>query len=177
MTMTNQYARFLLAVSLSGSMLFVAAQGASAASFSAKVVSVVDGDTINVFHDGKKERVIFDGVDCPELAQDFGEQARKFTDDACYHRVVTVEDNGRDSRGRTIGVVYLSDGTNFNEELVRQGLAWWSDKYAPNNASLKRLHNEAKTAHRGLWAAENPIPPWIFRNGERKVQAAVIKSK
>jgi endonuclease YncB( thermonuclease family) len=145
-------------------------------SFSGKVVSVVDGDTINIMHGDTKEKVIFFGIDCPEIGQDFGDQARKFTDDRCYHQVVTIEDHGKDSKGRTIGVVMLADGTNLNQDLVKQGLAWWSDKYAPNDATLKQLHANAKSQKIGLWSAPNPVPPWIFRNGSRDVQAT-IKTK
>jgi micrococcal nuclease len=142
--------------------------------FSGKVVSVVDGDTINILHNGTREKVILYGVDCPELAQDFGQDAKKFTDDACYGKVVNVEEKGQDSRGRTIGVVLLPNGINLNRELVKQGLAWWSDKYASSDANLKQLHEAAKTAHAGLWSSPNPIPPWIFRNGDKGVQATVM---
>jgi micrococcal nuclease len=142
--------------------------------FSAQVVSVVDGDTINVLRDGARQKVILYGVDCPELTQDFGQEAKKFTDDACYKKTVNIEEHGQDQRGRIIGVVLLPDGTSLNRELVRQGLAWWSDKYAPTDATLKQLHEAAKTAHTGLWAGANPIPPWIFRNGDKGVQATVM---
>ncbi len=147
-----------------------------AATFAGKVLSIVDGDTLNISCNGNKEKIILYGIDCPELTQDYGRQARQFTDDLCWSKIVTVEERGRDSHGRTIAIVYLPDGTNLNQELVRKGLAWWSDKYAPTDAELKQLHLAAKAAHAGLWAAPNPIPPWIFRNGQKTVQAT-IKSK
>jgi micrococcal nuclease len=155
-------------------VLTVWALPAVAGTFSAKVVSVTDGDTLTVMHDGAREKVILFGVDCPELAQEFGPQAKKFTDDCCYGKVVSLEEHGRDPRGRTIAVVRLPDGSNLNQELVHQGLAWWSDKFAPDDAQLQQLHNTAKTAHAGLWSAPNPIPPWIFRNGEKGVQATIM---
>ena len=43
-----------------------------AESFNAQVVSVTDGDTVNVMHNGARERVILYGVDCPELARIMG---------------------------------------------------------------------------------------------------------
>lgn len=161
---------------LAGIALAVNATAALADTFTGKVVSVVDGDTLNVMTGDSKERVILYGIDCPELAQPFGEEARKFTDDRCFKKNVTIDEKGHDSRGRLIAVVTLSDGTQLNQELVKQGLAWWSDKYAPEDQTLQSLHKEAKSARRGLWSAPNPIPPWIFRNGQRNVQAT-IKSK
>lgn len=159
-----------LAIFVSGAM----APAALAESFTAKVVSVVDGDTINVMHNGTKERVILYGVDSPELGQAFGAEARKFTDDQTYGKIVTVETRGTDPKGRTIAVVLTPNGSNLNQELVQEGLAWWSDKFAPKDAKLKALHVAAKSAQRGLWSAPNPIPPWIFRNGEKAVQATII---
>lgn len=150
------------------------APDAMAETFAAKVVSVVDGDTINVMHNGAKERVILYGVDSPELGQQFGAEARQFTDDRIYGKVVNVETHGTDPRGRTIAVVFAPDGSNLNQDLVKEGLAWWSDKFAPKDTKLKGMHVAAKTAQRGLWSAPNPIPPWIFRNGEKAVQATII---
>lgn len=155
-------------------MFFCLLSPAVAESVSAKVVAVLDGDTLKVQLGDSKEKLILYGIDCPEIGQDYGQEAKKFTDDRCYGKLVTIEQRGLDKFGRIIGIVTLPDGTNLNEELVRQGLAWWSDKFAPKEETLKRLHNEAKSAHKGLWAAAKPIPPWIFRNGKRDVQATIM---
>src|SRR5262249_28522002 len=125
-------------VLLAGTLL--AAAPAQAETFTAKVVSVPDGDTLNVEHNGTKEKVILYAVDCPELGQAYGEEARKFTDERCWKKVLTFDDRGRDDKGRTIAVVYLADGSSLNQALVEQGLAWWSDKYAPKETKLKELH-------------------------------------
>ena len=174
LTVLGIYVRILTLFCYCTIVLALSAPAALADIFSAKVVSVVDGDTIYIMHNGTREKVIFYGIDCPELAQPFGPEAKRFTDEACYGKVINVEEHGQDSRGRTIGVVLLPNGTNLNRELVRQGLAWWSDKYAAGDLNLKQLHEAAKTAHAGLWSAPNPIPPWIFRNGDKGVQATVI---
>jgi len=142
-----------------------------------KVVSVSDGDSLTVMHDNVREKVILFGVDCPELNQDFGAQAKQYTDQACYGKMVTINQHGADRRGRVIGVVYLPGGSNLNEELVKQGLAWWSDKYAPNDKNLKAYQETARAQKLGLWAAPNPTPPWIFRNGEKAVQGVIKTGK
>ena len=147
---------------------------AFAASFSAKVVAVVDGDTVRIQLSDTKATVVFYGIDCPELTQSFGAEAKKYTDEKCYGKVVSIELMGKDKMDRLLGVITLPDGTNLNQELVKQGLAWWSDKYAPKDEMLKRYHSAAKTSHRGLWSASNPIPPWIFRNGEKSVGGTIL---
>ncbi|MDZ4835931.1 MAG: thermonuclease family protein [Candidatus Melainabacteria bacterium] len=147
---------------------------ALAASFSAKVVSVVDGDTFKVQLSDTRATVILYGIDCPEPTQEYGEEAKKFTNENCFGKVVSIDLRGKDKMGRLIAVVSLADGTNLNQELVNKGLAWWSDKFAPKDELLKRFQSDAKTARRGLWSASNPVPPWIFRNGEKSVGATIL---
>lgn len=47
--------------------------------YSGKVVGVLDGDTIEVMHRGKVERVRLQGIDCPEKGQAFSNKAKQFT--------------------------------------------------------------------------------------------------
>jgi micrococcal nuclease len=158
---------------LAAAGLFLTQLPVSAESCQVQVTAVIDGDTLFVSHDGKKEKVIMYGIDCPELGQFGGEEAKQFTNACCYHKDVTLDIHGHDKFNRLVAVVLLSDGANLNQELVKRGLAWWSDKFAPDDAALKRLHSEAKNAKVGLWAAPNPVPPWIFRNGDKSVQATI----
>ncbi|MEA3547386.1 MAG: thermonuclease family protein [Thermodesulfobacteriota bacterium] len=44
-----------------------------------KVVSVSDGDTIKVLHNGEQVKIRFYGVDTPEKAQSYGKAAKRFT--------------------------------------------------------------------------------------------------
>jgi micrococcal nuclease len=149
-----------------------------AQSGSAYCTAVVDGDTLKVrYENGTQARVILYGVDCPELDQPSGTEARAFTNSLVYRKTVWVEARGKDSHGRTIALVRLPDGTNVAEMLVQKGLAWWSDKYAPKDEALKKAHETAKSAQVGLWAAPNPIPPWIWRNGQKNVGAKILPSK
>lgn len=158
------------------SLIAVSVSPAFAETFSAKVVSVPDGDSLNIVRapGGKSEKVILYGIDCPEMGQEFGQEARAFTDGACYKKEVKIEETGNDTKGRIVANIYLSDGTNLNQKLVEKGLAWWSDKYAPNDKTLKDLFSAARTQKIGLWSsATKPIPPWLFRNGEKNVGAQI----
>lgn len=168
--------KFLLSSFSVFGLLVLSATSVAAETFSAKVVSVPDGDSLNVVRapGGMSEKVILYGIDCPEMGQEFGQEARAFTDGACYKKEVKIEETGKDSRGRIVANIYLSDGTNLNQQLVEKGLAWWSDKYAPNDKALKDLFSEAKAKKVGLWSsATKPIPPWLFRNGEKNVGAQI----
>jgi len=73
---------------------------AQAEIFSGKVVGILDGDTIEVMHGGKPERVRLNGIDCPEKGQAFGNRARQYTSELAFGRVVTVQAMGHDRYGR-----------------------------------------------------------------------------
>ncbi len=140
-----------------------------AESFSGLVVGVHDGvhdgDTLTVMHLGVGEKIRLNGIDAPEKSQDFGNRAKEFLSQNVYKKNVTIEVFGKDKYKRTIGVVILPEGTNVNQEMVKNGYAWWYEKYAPNDLSLKSLEEEARRDKRGLWSQSNPIPPWDFRHG------------
>ncbi len=130
-----------------------------AASFTGQVAGVIDGDTIEVMHEGKAERIRLHGIDCPENGQSFGKRAKEATSGLVFGKTVMVEGRGRDKYGRTIGDVFR-DGLHVNQELVQDGWCWWFRKYAPNDRVLERLEAEARAAKKGLWRDPAPIPPW-----------------
>ena len=136
------------------------------ADFSGPVVAVLDGDTLDVLHNGQAERIRLHGIDCPEKGQPYGKRAKRFAADLVAGKTVLVHAFGRDKYKRTIGEVVLPDGTNLNRELVQAGLAWWYRKHSKDQ-SLGELEAEAREAKRGLWAEPKPIPPWVYRHPER----------
>jgi micrococcal nuclease len=127
------------------------ASPAFAESFHGRIVAISDGG------------VRLYGIDSPERKQTFGTRARQHTDALAHEKLVRVEVKSMDRNGRTVGVIFLSDGRNLNHELVRAGFAWWVPKYARNDHELERLEQDARKAKRGLWADPNPVPPWEYR--------------
>ena len=133
------------------------------ADFSGPVVSVLDGDTISVMHNGRAEKVRLSGIDCPEKGQAYDKRAKQAASALVFGKEVTLQTHGKDNYGRTLGDVFLLDGTNVNHELVKQGWCWWYRKYAPGDMVLEGLETEAREAKRGLWAGPQPVPPWEWR--------------
>ena len=83
--------------------------------------------------------------------------------DLAFGKEVTIQTHGYDKYKRTLGDVFLLDGTNVNQELVKQGWCWWYQKYAPGDTVLEGLEKEAREAKKGLWADPHPVPPWEWR--------------
>jgi len=128
----------------------------------AYVVRAVDGDTIEVQIDGRREDVRYIGIDTPETVkpdtpvQCFGPRAHRFNSRLVTHKrvrlVFGVE--RRDVYGRLLAYVYL--GHRFvNAELARRGLARTltippNDRFARR---FERLQTAAARSGRGLWGA------------------------
>jgi micrococcal nuclease len=130
-----------------------------------KVIAVKDGDTIDILFDGKAFTIRFAHVDCPEIKKDqpFGQAAKKFTSDLCFGQIVTVINEGKyDRYKRLIGVIINEKNENINKELVKAGFAWHFKQFS-TDSSFDDLELVARQNKIGLWAEENPIPPWNWR--------------
>jgi len=139
----------------------------SASEITGSVVSVIDGDTIEVLHNDKAERIRLSGIDCPEKGQAYGKRAKQAASDLAFGKEVTFQTFGKDKYGRTIADVLLPDRTNVNHKLVKDGWCWWYRKYAPGNTVLEGLEKEAREARKGLWTDPQPVPPWEYRRSRR----------
>jgi micrococcal nuclease len=131
-----------------------------AADFTGPIVSVLDGDTLEVLHNGRAERIRLSGIDCPEKGQAYGNNAKHAASDLAFGKEVTLQTYGLDKYKRAIADVLLPDGTNVNHTLVKDGWCWWYRKYAPVDTVLEQVETEAQKAKKGLWADPQPVPPW-----------------
>jgi len=141
-----------------------------------KVVSIKDGDSIVILTtDTKQIEIRLEGIDCPEKGQDFGNRAKQFTSNLVMQQNVTVQTSGLDGYGRTLGYVFLSDGTNLNHELLKAGLAWHFVKYN-KDPDLATLENTARSNKIGLWSHTNPTAPWDWRASKSENYPSVGES-
>lgn len=70
-------------------LLFLLHPSGAFAGFTGPVVSVLDGDTIEVLHNTHPERIRFSGIDCPEKSQVFGTRAKQATSALVFGKDVT----------------------------------------------------------------------------------------
>lgn len=136
--------------------------------FEAKIVGVVDGDTVAALVLGKEVKIRLNGIDAPESHQDFGNKSKQFLAELVFQKNVFLLVYGKDQYRRWIADVILPSGENVNERSVREGFSWWYEKYAPDNLRLQSAQQEAKENKSGLWAQENAVPPWEFRRPSPK---------
>jgi len=110
------------------SLLFLFSPSRAVADFSGLVVSVLDGDTIEVLHNDRPERIRLSGIDCPEKSQAYGTRAKEAASELVLGGEVTLRTYGKDKYGRTLADVLLPDGTHVNHTLVKNGWCWWYRK-------------------------------------------------
>ena len=111
--------------------------------FTGPVVSVLDGDTIEVLHNTHPERLRLSGIDCPEKGQAYGTRAKQAASALAFGKDVTLDTHGQDKYGRTLADVLLPDGSNVNYMLVKDGWCWWYRKYVPGDRALEGHEREA----------------------------------
>lgn len=141
----------------------------------ARVLYVIDGDTIKVLHNNNKESVRLIGIDTPESrnnrravlqAQDMdkttneivqmGRTAKRHAQSLVRKgSLVSLEFDAqqRDRYGRLLAYVYLPDGRMLNAEIIKNGFAMPltvppSVKYSK---MFVELYRQARQEKKGLW--------------------------
>lgn len=128
-----------------------------------KVIRVVDGDTL-VLSPNEKVRLI--GVDTPETkhpkkpVQCFGREATEFTRWMAAGKKIHLQldqanaaTGHKDRYGRTLGYVYLEDGTFLNAEIIRQGYGHAYTRFPFRHLEeFRDLQREAREKGLGLWS-------------------------
>ncbi|MBL7649092.1 MAG: thermonuclease family protein [Candidatus Hydrogenedentes bacterium] len=121
------------------------------------------GDLVTVSREGKPMTIRLYGVACPVAGQPLADGATSRVLEAAMESTVTVELVGQDTAGTPVARVTLPDGRSLNEDLVRQGLAWWDAPNTPEARGFQRAATEAISAKRGLWSTPAPLAPWDYR--------------
>ena len=129
--------------------------------FTAKVIAVLDGDTVLIKRASGLLKIRLAEIDAPEKAQTFGETSKRSLSDMVMGKQVRIVSQTIDQYGRMVAHLNIN-GLDVNAEQIRRGMAWEYSNFHGNKA-LIALQNEAKRVPRGLWAQSDPTPPWEWR--------------
>lgn len=131
----------------------------------ARVVGVMDGDTLRVLTSQNQQiKVRLAQIDAPEKKQAFGNASKNSLSDLVFGKVVQALVADHDRYGRVVAEVALN-GLNINQEQVRRGMAWVYVQYA-KDAQLFEIERQARKAKIGLWADSSPTAPWLYRHDQ-----------
>ncbi len=141
----------------------------------AKVLKVVDGDTLRISYKGREESLRLIGIDTSEsrvnprakresqrTGEDLktiihmGKEATKYVEGLVKQGDqirIEFDVQARDKYRRLLGYVYLSNGKMLNEEIVKAGYA--NLLTIPPNVKYQEkfltVYKEARENQRGLW--------------------------
>ena len=137
--------------------------------FTAKVIRILDGDTMEVLYQNTPVKIRLAHIDCPEKrgTQPFGSNAKIALSNLCFGQMVMVQGEKYDRYKRLIAVVINTKKQIVNQEMVRQGMAWHFKKYSSDQVYAK-LEIEARREKIGLWQDKNPVAPWAWRKVKKK---------
>ena len=121
-----------------------------------KVVSVVDGDTIEIDYNGSLEKVRLIGIDAPESHECFSKEATNKLKSLIEGKEVRLEfdptQGERDRYGRLL--LYVWQGDVFvNETMIEEGYAYEYTYNLPYKyqGSFMSAERDARKNKRGLW--------------------------
>ena len=134
-----------------------------------KVLEVVDGDTIKINYEGQKKLIRILGMNTPEKKNPFrpqecfGEEASKRAKEIFKNsKYVSLEFDGSQQRvdkfGRLLAYVFLENGENFEEKMIREGYAYeytYHGRIYKYQKKFKEAQKYAEKNRLGLWAKDS----------------------
>lgn len=131
--------------------------------FSARVVSVSDGDTVWVtpLQSQRRMKLRLQGLDAPERCQPGGDEATRALRELVLNQTVAVAVSGQDDYQRGLARIRLQ-GKDVGAFMVSQGLAW-SYRFKGDPGPYVREEQAARQAKRGVFAQARPERPRDFR--------------
>ncbi|RLE09622.1 thermonuclease family protein [Candidatus Aerophobetes bacterium] len=170
-----------LALLCLGVLLFASSFSFAQSSHQATILKISDGDTVWVLMDGQRVKLRLLGIDTPEkfkskkLSRDAREcgvsqgYMKNLGQEATYYaksllhkgQKVRVVVYGKGYYGRSLALIYLLDGTCYNEKIIKDGYACVYEKSRELPTTIMRkfisLEQEAKRDRRGLWRSHYQI--------------------
>lgn len=128
-----------------------------------KIITVVDGDTfIGINRKGRKIKIRLKGVDCPELGQKGGLNAKAFCQNKINKKWVYALFDGVDRYGRKVAQIRYGNSfrRDLGDDLISAGLA-----YPLKNASFKQkiFYAGAFFKRKGIHRYFFKVKPWTWR--------------
>ncbi|NHN28473.1 thermonuclease family protein [Paenibacillus agricola] len=153
-------AGLLMVVLLAGCQLQATPASSATGRDQVKVTRIVDGDTLEILLNGKKEKLRLIGVDTPETKKAntpvmfYGEEAAQYTKKRLDQKMIELEwdVDRKDQYDRLLAYVWI-EGELFNRALIREGYARLAT-FPPNVRYVDKFkldQEDARKKQKGLW--------------------------
>ena len=148
-----------------------------------RVRRIWGGDSFEFGDVDELHYIMIRGVDTPKPGQKYFDDAKAHITKLVRKRIARISIVGRDSMMREFADVHTRpknaedallaplteyantpDGIEINVglSLIQEGFGWYDGMEFDGVQAYKQAHSDARTARIGLWAQDNPIPPWDF---------------
>ena len=148
------------------------------------VVEVIKGDTMTCVTPQKESlNIRLYQIDAPQLAQNFGGEARQTLEAMLLNQTIRLETYGLDDEKKMLATAYtglacpcypLDDIRNVlttyctcqvdvNLEMIKRGMAWHKALFIEGKAGYQQAQALAEQNKQGLWSQPNPVPPWDWQ--------------
>lgn len=120
----------------------------------ARVIRIVDGDSMFITYQGERREMRLMGIDAPEGRQEWGEEARDYTHDWTEGKTLQLTFGSRQTDKYDRLLAYVWDGDRLlNLEIVRDGFAlpYMLKKHEPYFKEINHALKEAKYEGTGFW--------------------------
>ena len=131
--------------------------------YTGTVVSVAAGDLVSVNHNGAPVQLRLYGIDCPEEGQKFAEESRAKVTESVLNTAVSVQVLTVDSQGVPVALIFDGADSSLSHTLAVSGLAWWDERNAAKDTTLRKLNAQAVVAGAGIFADPAALAPWDYR--------------
>ena len=126
------------------------------------VTRIVDGDTVVAEINGTDEKIRIIGINTPESVDPrrpvecFGKEASSQAEKLLLHKKITLNNyKERDTHGRVLSYIQLSDGTDFGSRMIESGHAHSFKSYSHDRlASYNNIEKDARANKVGLWSPD-----------------------
>jgi micrococcal nuclease len=133
----------------------------------AKIVRVVDGDTVKLILDGRQVTARIIGIDAPESVhprkpvERFGKEAAEHLRQLADGKEVTIErqpGSKQDRYGRELVYLRLADDRDIGLTMIRDGYAFAYTKYPfARKEDYRQAEREARETKAGLWGDDSSV--------------------
>lgn len=137
-----------------------------------KVMYISDGDTLTLKENknGKLQeeliKVRLYGIDAPEKDQDYGLESKEHLLQKIKNKNVELEVKSKDRYNRIVGIIWI-ENRNINEEMIRDGYAWYYEQYDKNNEKSRIYQENAMKNKLGLFSKRKYEKPWEYRKNKK----------
>lgn len=153
--------------------LLIAMHTADAEQLSGYVIGIADGDTLTLLVDQQPHKIRVVGIDAPERRQPFGERSKQNLAALAFNKNA-IADCTKNDRYKPDLCKVMVEGQDVGLKQITDGMAWWYRKYSHEQTPSDRVAYEqaevmANRKRVGLWADEEPVPPWKWRKQQHQL--------